>query len=80
MDLNGETTIKWTISIAFMYNIVMQNIEEKISRLMQKESKAKTILIEKENLDKVIEEQAKEGFKLIKKSEINGKIKVTFVK
>lgn len=59
---------------------VMEKIDEKIKRLMQKESKFKTILIDKENFDKVIEEQTKEGFKLIKKSEVNDKFKVTFEK
>lgn len=58
----------------------MEKIDEKIKRLMQKESKFKTILIDKENFDKVIEEQTKEGFKLIKKSEVNDKFKVTFEK
>jgi len=59
---------------------VMEKIDEKIKRLMQKESKSKTILIDKENFDQVIEEQTKEGFKLIKKSEVNDKFKVTFEK
>lgn len=63
-----------------MYNSSMENIEEKIKKLMEKESKSKTILIAKEDLEKVIEEQAKEGFKLVKKSEFNDKIKVTFIK
>jgi hypothetical protein len=58
----------------------MENIDEKIKKLMQKEIHAKTVLIDKADLDRRIEEEAKEGFKFVRMAEINGRLKVTFEK
>ncbi|MCR5787341.1 MAG: hypothetical protein K6G28_06550 [Acholeplasmatales bacterium] len=58
----------------------MENIDEKIKKLMQKEIHAKTVLIDKADLEERIKQEEAEGFKFIKSTEINGRLKVTFEK
>lgn len=58
----------------------MKLSDEQIESIMVKEGKSKTILVDQNNVEKVIEEHEKEGWKLLKKSEINGRAKLTFEK
>lgn len=45
---------------------------------MSKEVKSKTILIDPADLDKIVGEHESEGWKLVRKAELNGRLKVTF--
>ena len=54
--------------------------DEQIAAIMVKEGKSKTILVDNEQVKKVIEEHQKEGWKLVKQSELNGRTKLTFEK
>ena len=47
---------------------------------MVKNGKSKTILVDQNEVEKVIEQHQKDGWKLLKKSEINGRTKLTFEK
>lgn len=47
---------------------------------MVKEGKSKTILVDDNEVTRVIEDHEKDGWKLLKKSEINGRAKLTFEK
>jgi len=58
----------------------MKLTEEQIRSIMTKESKSKTLLVDQKNAGKTIEFYEKEGWKLLKKSEINGRTKLTFTK
>lgn len=54
--------------------------EEQIKSILIKDIKCKTILVSKEEKEKIINEHQNDGWKLIKELEINGKIKITFEK
>lgn len=54
--------------------------DEQIAAIMVKEGKTKTILVDKKGEKRVIENHLKEGWKLLKKSELNGRTKLTFEK
>lgn len=54
--------------------------EEQIKSILIKDIKCKTILVSKEEKEKIIKEHQNDGWKLIKELEINGKIKITFEK
>ena len=54
--------------------------DEQIAAIMVKEGKSKTVLVDNGQVTEVIEEHQKEGWKLLKKSEINGRTKLTFEK
>lgn len=54
--------------------------EEQIKSILIKDIKCKTILVSKEEKEKIINEHQNDGWKLIKEIEINGKIKITFEK
>ena len=58
----------------------MKLTDEQIASIMVKDGKSKTILVDKSEVTKVIEDHKKEGWKLLKKSEINGRTKLTFEK
>ena len=47
---------------------------------MIKDGKSKTLLVDLNEVEKVVESHEKDGWKLIKKSEINGRAKLTFEK
>ena len=54
--------------------------DDQIRSIMTKESKSKTLLVEQENVGKTIEFYEKEGWKLVKQTELNGRTKLTFIK
>ena len=58
----------------------MKLSDEQIRSIMVKEGKSKTILVDQNKVEIVIEQHQKEGWKLLKKSEINGRTKLTFEK
>ena len=58
----------------------MKLTEEQIKSIMVKEGKTKTILVDNKEADNVVDDHKKEGWKLLKKSEINGRTKLTFEK
>ena len=58
----------------------MKLTDEQIASIMVKDGKSKTILVEQKEEARVIENHIKEGWKLIKKSELNGRTKLTFEK
>lgn len=58
----------------------MKLSDEQIRSIMVKESKSKTILVEPKNTGKTVDLYEKDGWKLVKQSEINGRTKLTFIK
>ena len=58
----------------------MKLTDEQIASILNKEGKSKTILVDEKDAGKTIEIYENDGWKLIKKSEINGRIKLTFEK
>ena len=58
----------------------MKLTDEQIKSIMVKDGKSKTILVNQNEVDKVIKDHEKDGWKLLKKSEINGRAKLTFEK
>ena len=58
----------------------MKLTDEQIASIMNKQSESKTLLIDEKNAGKTIDFHEKEGWKLVKKSEINGRIKLTFIR
>jgi len=58
----------------------MKLTDEQIKSIMVKDGKSKTILVDQTEVEKVIENHQKDGWKLLKKSEINGRTKLTFKK
>ena len=58
----------------------MKLTDDQIRSIMTKESKSKTLLVEQENVGKTIEFYEKEGWKLVKQTELNGRTKLTFIK
>ena len=58
----------------------MKLSDEQIRSIMVKESKSKTVLVETKNLGKTVDLYEKDGWKLVKQSEINGRTKLTFIK
>ena len=58
----------------------MKLSDEQIRSIMVKEGKSKTILVDQNEATKIIEDHQEEGWKLVKKSEINGRTKLTFEK
>jgi len=58
----------------------MKLTDEQIKSIMVKDGKSKTILVDNKDINKVVEDHQKEGWKLLKKSEINGRTKLTFEK
>ena len=58
----------------------MKLTDDQIRSIMVKDGKSKTLLTDLKNAEKVIEEHQERGWKLVKKSEINGRAKLTFEK
>ena len=58
----------------------MKLTEDQIRSIMVKEGKSKTILVDLTAAEETIKNHEKEGQKLIKQSEINGRVKLTFEK
>ena len=58
----------------------MKLSDEQIRSIMVKESKSKTVLVEPKNTGKTVDLYEKDGWKLVKQSEINGRTKLTFIK
>ena len=58
----------------------MKLSDDQIRSIMIKDGKSKTLLVNLDEAEKVVESHEKEGWKLIKKSEINGRAKLTFEK
>jgi len=58
----------------------MKLTDEQIAKIMVKDGKSKSILVDNNEVTKVIEDHEKDGWKLLKKSEINGRTKLTFEK
>lgn len=58
----------------------MKLSDEQIRSIMVKESKSKTVLVEPKNIGKTVDLYEKDGWKLVKQSEINGRTKLTFIK
>ena len=58
----------------------MKLTDEQIAKIMTSEFKSKTILIDEKDAEKTIEIHKKDGWKLVKKTELNGRIKLTFEK
>ena len=47
---------------------------------MAKESKSKTLLVDRKDAGKTIDSYEKDGWKLVKQSEVEGRTKLTFIK
>ena len=58
----------------------MKLTDEQIASILNKEGKSKTILVDEKDAGKTIEIHEREGWKLVKKSELNGRVKLTFEK
>lgn len=58
----------------------MKLTDEQIRSIMVKDGQSKTILVDHKEAPKVIEDHQKAGWKLLKKSELNGRTKLTFEK
>ena len=58
----------------------MKLTDEQIKSIMVKDGKSKTVLVDQNEATKVIEDHQKDGWKLLKKTEINGRTKLTFEK
>ena len=58
----------------------MKLTDEQIRNILVKDGKSKTILVDNQDVPKVIEYHTKDGWKLLKKSELNGRTKLTFEK
>lgn len=58
----------------------MKLSDDQIRSIMTKESKSKTLLIDSKITGKTIEFYEKDGWKLVKQSEVNGRTKLTFIK
>lgn len=58
----------------------MKLTDEQIRSIMEKEGSSKTLLVCKEDAQATILKHEKENWKLVKQSEVNGRIKLTFVK
>ena len=58
----------------------MKLSDEQIQAILIKEGKSKSILVEEKDAEKTIKNHEQEGWKLIKQSSINSKVKLTFSK
>jgi len=58
----------------------MKLTDKQIRSIMVKEGLSKTILVDNKEVESTIKSHEKDGWKLIKKSEINGRTKLTFDK
>ncbi len=58
----------------------MKLTDEQIASILNKEGKSKTILVVEKDVGKTIEIHEKEGWKLVKRSQLNDRVKLTFEK
>lgn len=58
----------------------MKLTDEQIRSIMTKESKSKTLLVDQKDTGKTIDSYEKDGWKLVKQSEVEGRTKLTFIK
>ena len=58
----------------------MKLTDDQIRSIMTKESKSKTLLVDGKDIGKTIEIYEKDGWKLVKQTELNGRTKLTFIK
>ena len=58
----------------------MKLSEDQIRSIMVKEGKSKTILVDLNKVEETIKNHEKDGWKLVKQSDINGRAKLTFEK
>lgn len=58
----------------------MKLSDEQIASIMTKDAISKTILVDNDKVDSTVIEHEKDGWKLYKKTEINGRTKLTFNK
>lgn len=58
----------------------MKLTDEQIASIMTKDSISKTILVDNDLVVETIKSHENDGWKLYKKTEINGKTKITFTK
>ena len=58
----------------------MKLTDEQIRNILVKDIKSKTILVSKSDLEQVIKEHTDDGWTLVRSTELNGKVKVTFEK
>ena len=58
----------------------MKLSDDQIRSIMTKESKSKTLLVDSKNTGKTIKDYEKDGWKLVKQSQVNGRTKLTFIK
>ena len=58
----------------------MKLTDEQIRSIMTKESKSKTLLVDPKDVGKTIDFYEKDGWKLVKQSEVEGRTKLTFIK
>lgn len=58
----------------------MKISDEQIANLLCQDVISKTILVQPDELKNVISSHTKDGWKIVKQSDLNGKIKVTFQK
>ena len=58
----------------------MKLSDDQIRSIMVKEGKSKTILVDPIDKEKILKEHENDGWKLVKESELNGKVKLTFEK
>ena len=54
--------------------------DERIREVLSKNIKSKTILIDVKDYEEIINNHIKDGYKLVKETKINEKIKLTFQK
>ena len=58
----------------------MKLTDDQIRSIMTKESRSKTLLVDGKDIGKTIEIYKKDGWKLVKQTELNGRTKLTFIK
>ena len=58
----------------------MKLTDEQIASIMTKETACKTVLVSKEDAEKIITSHLKDGWELVKKIEISERLKITFKK
>ena len=58
----------------------MKLTNEQIASILTKDSKSKSLLVDNDKVITTIKEHEKDGWKLYKQTEINGRTKLTFIK
>ena len=58
----------------------MKLSDEQIASIMTKDAISKTILVENDYVIPTIKDHEKDGWKLYKQTEVNGRTKLTFIK